>query len=179
MATPNDEVRCELRDELDRLEERATWSSQGQFEQAKSWRALNVWLGAPVAAMAAVSGALVLASNELNLLGGGLALAAAAGGAVLTAVNPSTRADRASAAANAYLEIQTAARQLRLIDLPTRDTTDARQDLSELTARMEEQNKAADPISRRAYRRAGKNIKGGGQKYTADRRNEGIKNGGA
>lgn len=168
MATTDDEVKREISDELDRLQERATWSSQGQFEQAKSWRALNVWLGAPVAAMAAVSGALVLTSDELNILGGALALAAAAGGAVLTSVNPSARADRASSAANAYLEIQTAARQLRLIDLPTREATDARQDLSELTSRMEEQNKAADPISRRSYRRARKNIDGGGQTYRSD-----------
>lgn len=145
------------------------WSAQGQLEQAKTWRALNVWLGAPTAAAAAVSGALVLASDSLNVLGGVLALVSAAGGAVLTTVNASHRANRASAAGNAYLEIQTAARQAREVDLPwAEDLDDARQTLGELTARMDEQNKTAEPILRRAYKRAGKNIEGGGQRYRAD-----------
>lgn len=171
--TGEGDQRQQIGSELDRLEERATWSSQGQLEQAKAWRALNVWLGAPVAAAAAISGALVLASDALNLVGGSLALASAAGGAVLTAVNASTRADRAAAAGNAYLEIQTDARHLRLIDLPGLEITKARQALSELSARTDEQNRAAEPISKRAYRRAGKNIETGGQTYLVDTNGEG------
>lgn len=154
--------------ELDRLEERAMWSAQGQLEQAKTWRALNVWLGAPSAVAAATAGALVLTSDALNVAGGILALAAAAGGAVLTTVNASYRATQASSAGNAYLEIQTAARRSREVDLPWADLDIARQDLGELSARMDEQNKTADPISGRAYRRARKNIEGGGQAYRAD-----------
>lgn len=150
------------------------WSAQGQFEQAKTWRALNVWLGAPAAAVGAVAGALVLTSDSLNVLGGVLALISAAGGAILTTVNASHRANQANAAANAYLEIQTAARQSRDVDLPwTDDLEESRQVLGELTSRMDEQNKTAEPISRRAYNRARRNITSGGQTYGADHEPEG------
>lgn len=165
-----DDVRREaISDELERLEERAKWSAQGQFERSKVWRGVNLWIGAPSAVCAAVAGGLTLATDALNLLGGILALAAAAGGGVLTAVNAAARADRASTAGNAYLEIQTAARQARLIDLPTLEVEDARQVLSELTARIDEQNKSAEPTSKSNYLRASKNIKAGGQDYEVDR----------
>jgi hypothetical protein len=154
--------------ELARLEERAKWSAQGQLEQAKIWRALNLWLGAPSAVAAAISGALVLTSDTLDVIGGCLALAAAAGGAILTTVNASYRANNATAAGNAYLEIQTAARRAGEVDLPWADLDDARQELGELSARMDEQNKTADPPGRRAYRRAKKNIESGGQTYGTD-----------
>ena len=169
-VTPSqDPRRRAIEDELHRLEERAMWSAQGQLEQAKSWRALNLGLGAPSAVAAAVSGALVLSSDALNVLGGVLALVAAAGGAILTTVNASYRATQASAAGNAYLEIQTAARQGREVDLPWQVDLDVpRQILGELSARMDEQNKTADPISKRAYRRAQKNIASGGQTYSVD-----------
>lgn len=158
-----------IRDELARIEERTKWSAQGQLEQAKTWRAINIWLGAPTAAASAIAGALVLASQELNIFGGVLALVAAASGAVLTTVNASSRANRASAAGNAYLEIQSTARQVREVDLPwATDLDETRQILSELSARVDEQNKTAEPISRSAYRKARKNIEGGGQTYAVD-----------
>lgn len=158
-----------IHDELARIEERTKWSAQGQLEQAKTWRAINVWLGAPMAAASAIAGALVLASQELNVLGGVLALVAAAGGAVLTTVNASPRANRASAAGNAYLEIQSTARQVREVDLPwATDLDETRQILSELSARVDEQNKTAEPITGRAYRKARKNIDSGGQTYAGD-----------
>lgn len=145
------------------------WSAQGQLEQAKTWRAINVWLGGPTAAAAAISGALVLASQSLSVLGGILALVSAAGSAVLTSINASPRSNRASAAGNAYLEIQCSARQIREVDLPwSTDLDEARQMLGELTARVDEQNKTAEPISRRAYRKTGRNIGGGGQTYAID-----------
>ncbi|GAA3218045.1 hypothetical protein GCM10010488_17010 [Oerskovia jenensis] len=159
-----------ISDELDRLEERAMWSAQGQFERSKVWRGVNLWIGAPSAVCAAIAGGLTLATDSLNLIGGILALAAAAGGGVLTAVNAAARADRASTAGNAYLEIQTAARQARLIDLPTLEIEDARQVLSELTARIDEQNKSAEPTSKGNYLRASRNIEAGGQDYDVDNR---------
>lgn len=139
------------------------WSAQGQFEQAKSWQRLNFWLGSLAAASAAVSGALVLASSGLDILGGVLALFAAAGGAVLTVVNASQRATVANAAANAYLEIQNAARRARLVDTPWMDLEQGRAILQGLVERMDEQNRSAEPISPSAYRKAGRNIKTGGQ----------------
>lgn len=158
--------RTALLRELAEVESRAMWSAQGQFEQAKGWQGLNLWLGSSAAGAAAVSGALVLASSGFDVLGGLLALFAAAGGAVLTVVNASQRATTATAAANAYLEIQNAARRARLVDSPWMELGEARAILQGLTERMDEQNKSAEPISPRAYRKAGRNIKAGGQTVT-------------
>lgn len=144
------------------------WSSQGQFEQAKAWHRLNLWLGSLAAAAAAISGALVLASEGLNILGGLLAIFAASGGAVLTVVNASQRATVATAAANAYLEIQNAARRARFVDTPWMELEEGRSILQGLTERMEEQNRSAEPISERAHRKAGRNIRTGGQVATLD-----------
>lgn len=159
-----------IRVELDRLEESAKWSSQGQFEQAKRWRGVNLSLGIPTSVLAAVAGATALADVANGLVAGILALLAAAFGAVLTTVNASHRQNQASGAANAYLEIQTKARQFREIDLAYAPLDDARAELAELTARRDEQNKTAEPISKAAYKKAKKNIESGGQSYAADER---------
>ncbi|MDQ4215066.1 SLATT domain-containing protein [Microbacterium capsulatum] len=160
--------RAALLREFAELENRAMWSCQGQFEQAKSWQSMNTWVGSISAACAAISGALVLAAHGLDIVGGLLALVAAAGGAILTIVNASQRATKATAAANAYLEIQNAARRARRVDVPWIDLQEARNILQSLTERMDEQNKSAEPIAPRAYRRAGKNIRKGGQKATVE-----------
>ena len=96
------------------------------------------------------------------------ALVAAGMGAILTTLNASHRMNQAASAANAYLEIQTAARQAREIDLPRWTWEEARAELAELTARRDEQNKTAEPPGRRAYKKAQKNIARGGQKYAVD-----------
>ncbi len=160
--------RSRIEQELLRIEESATWSAQAQFEQAKQWRGVNLMLGLPASVLAAVSGATALASTTGRFVAGVLALAAAAFGAVLTTVNASHRTSQASAAANTYLEIQTAARQLRTVDLPYLTIEEARAALAELTARRDEQNKTAEPPNRWAYRRARKNIGAGGQDYAVD-----------
>ncbi|WP_430336283.1 SLATT domain-containing protein [Rhodococcus sp. ACT016] len=164
-----DESRREaIRDEFNRLEESAKCSSQGQFEQAKQWRSVNLGLGAPTSLLAAISGATVLSDTGYAVLGGIFALMAAAGGAILTTLNASHRMNQAAAAANAYLEIQTAARQARLIDLPGQDLGESRAVLAELTARRDEQNKTAEIINRRAWKKAQSNINDGGQDYAVD-----------
>jgi type II secretory pathway pseudopilin PulG len=121
METDESVRREALLRELSEVENRTMWSAQGQFEQAKGWQSLNLWLGSLASGCAAVSGALVLSSSGLDILGGVLALIAAAGVAVLTVVNASQRATKATAAANAYLEIQNAARRARLVDAPWMD----------------------------------------------------------
>lgn len=168
MGASDMEQRQALADELQRIEESATFSAQNQFEQAKQWRGVNLLLGVPASVLAAVSGATALASTTGRLLAGVLALAAAAFGAVLTTVNASHRTNQASSAANAYLEIQTAARQLRLLDLPQLDLEEARSAVGELTARRDEQNKTAEVPNKWARRRAQKNIASGGQSYGID-----------
>ena len=165
---PDDERRREIRDELSRLEESATYSSQAQFEQAKHWRKVNYWLGIPATALAAAAGGTALATTTNHYVAGVMALLSAGLGAVLTTVNASHHMNQATSAANAYLEIETAARQFRQIDLPVVAIDDARQQLAELTARRDEQNKTAEPPGPRAIGKARANIKSGGQTYAVD-----------
>ncbi|MFX0581120.1 SLATT domain-containing protein [Nocardia nepalensis] len=155
-------------DELFRLEESAMYSAQGQFEAAKQWRTIHLLLGTGASILAAVSGAASLAAVSGRTTSGILALAAAAVGAVLTTLNAAHRAGQATSAANAYLGIQTAARQARLVDLPFQTVDEARAMLADLTRRRDDQNKATDPPGRWAYHRGAKNIAAGGQTYAVD-----------
>ncbi|MGV9337922.1 SLATT domain-containing protein [Streptomyces sp. NPDC003688] len=154
--------------EFRRLEESAMYSAQMQFEQTKQWRSVNLALGLPATTLAAVAGTTALAESTGRIAAGILALVSAGFGAVLTTVNASHRMNQAAAAANAYLEIQTAARQAREIDLLTWSPDEARAALAELTARRDEQNKTAEPPNRRSYRKAKVNIQSGGQSYAVD-----------
>jgi hypothetical protein len=131
--------------ELRRLEESAMYGAQMQFEQAKHWRGINLGLGLPASVLAAVSGATALAATTGRIAAGILALISAAFGGVLTTVNASHRTSQAASAGNGYVAIQTASRQPRTIDLPNIAPDDAREALAELTARLDEQNKSAEP----------------------------------
>ncbi len=172
MSAVHDDLDPALRpihDEARRLEESAMYSAQGQFERAKFWRGLNLSLGVGAALLAAVSGVVGLASDKTRILSGVLALIAAGIVSILTTVNPDRRHSQAAAAANAYLAVQTTARQLAAVDLARLDYDAARVQLAELTARRDEINKTADMPSRRAYRRALANVARGGQSYSLDR----------
>ncbi|HEU5403156.1 MAG TPA: SLATT domain-containing protein [Terriglobales bacterium] len=153
--------------EAERIHESALYSAQGQFEQAKLWRLVNLLFGVPAAVLAAVSGGTSL-SGHLGPLVGILALTAAALSATMTTVNASRRMTSAQASGSAYLQLQTAARQFLSIDLTTMSYEDARETLRNLTNTRDELNKTADPPSRLAYKRSTKNIANGGQSYAVD-----------
>lgn len=157
-----------LAQEINRIHESVAWSGQIQFEQLKLWRAMNMLLGVPAAVLAAVSGGTGLAQPDAATVPAILALIAAGFGAALTTLNPSRRVAQAQAAANAYLEIQTSARQLLLVDLETLEREEARDKLAELTVRRDEVNRTADPPGRYAYWRATHNFNKGGQSYETD-----------
>jgi hypothetical protein len=154
--------------EADRTHESALYSAQGQFEQAKLWRLLNLVLGVPAAALAAVSGGTGLAGHG-GAAPGVLALIAAGFGSTLTTVNASRRMTQAQASANAFLQLQTAARQFVTIDLVDLSRDDAREVLRNLTSTRNELNKTADPPGRYAYWLSQRNIKKGSQDYEADK----------
>lgn len=173
MEVPKDmpESHASLAAEVHRIHESVAWSAQGQFEQMKVWRLANLVFGLPAAILAAVSGSTGLAeahSTDPSSTPAILALVAAAFGAALTTLNPSRRVTQAQAAGNAYIELQTAARQLLTIDLVTLSFEDAREELKGLSDRRDEINKTADPPSRYAYWRAKRNMKEGGQDYEVD-----------
>ncbi|MFE5093669.1 SLATT domain-containing protein [Streptomyces sp. NPDC056638] len=153
--------------EADRLHESALWSAQGQFEQAKLWRLINLLMGVPAAALAAISGGTAL-GGDLGVWPGVLALISAALTATLTTVNASRRMTQAQSSANAYLQLQSATRQFLAIDLADLSRDDARETLRNLTNTRDELNKTSDPPGRLAYRKSSKNINGGSQLYTVD-----------
>lgn len=158
-----------IANEVDRIHESVLWSAQGQFEQMKFWRAMNNILGVPAAVLAAISGGTGLAADEVTATPAILALVAAGFGAALTTLNPSRRVSQAQAAANAYLEIQTDARQLLTVRLARLTAEEALEQLAAVTSRRDEVNRTADPVSTYAYWRAKRNIsKAGGQTYEVD-----------
>ncbi|MER8009622.1 SLATT domain-containing protein [Streptomyces sp. NPDC094149] len=154
--------------ELRRIEESAMYSAQCQFEESKRWRAIHLLLGVPATLLAAIAGTTALVESTSRTAAGILALVSSGLGAVLTTVNAPQRTAQAAASANAYLEIQTAARQSREIDLRQWTLEDARSALAELTARRDEQNTKAELPSWRAYRRAQANLRAGTQRYAVD-----------
>ena len=110
-----------------------------------------------------------MAATQPTHVPGILALIAAGFGAALTTLNPSRRVSQAQASANAYLEIQTEARQFVLIRLKGLSEEDAMEQLVSLTERRNDINKTADPPSKFAYWHAKQVItKSGGQSYEAD-----------
>ncbi len=151
-----------------RIEESAKWSGQNQFEQAKIWRGSNYIIGVPSAVLGAIAGAATLATTVGRLWAGIAMLASAALTAIMTTLNLSRHKDEALVAANAYLAVQQDARVFCEIDLHKLDYEEARQALSELIARLQEVHKSAPLVSKRAYKKAKKNIEGGGQTYKID-----------
>jgi hypothetical protein len=175
-----DGLSSELRDigaEALRIHESAVYSSQSQFEQAKIWRALNIWLGAPAAVAAALAASAILGGSEQTMLfgirshtlAGLLALLSAALSAILTTVNASRRTTQCQASGNAFLQLQTEARQLILVDLKHLNYEEGRERLESITNSRNELTKTADPAGRYAYWKAKRNIeKQGGQTYEVD-----------
>lgn len=159
-----------------RIHESAQFSAQAQFEQAKIWRGINFWLGAPAAVFAALAGSAILGSDTWGIggisgstIGGLLALVASALAAILTTVNASRRQSQSQSSGNAFLQLQTAARQFSTIDIKKLSYEDARDALNNLTNSRDELNKTADVPSKRAYRTAKRNIDTErGQGYAVD-----------
>lgn len=169
MPTDDEARRNAIRLELSRIEESATYAAQTQLEQSKRWSRANLWLGVSSSVLAAVAGTLALAGDaESEKIAGILALVAAVLAVVLTSLNASARTTACAAAGNAYLAIQNDARQSRLVDLDHEPVDVMRNKLSELTARRDEQNKAAEVASNRAYQLGRRNIIRGGQTYSVD-----------
>lgn len=155
--------------ELSRMEESAKFSAQAQFEQAKYWRAVNLILGVPAAALAATAGATALASTTGRVPAGIIALAAAGLSAITTTLNAAQRTEQGQAAGNLYLALQSDARIARETDLPCQSFDEARAALAELRVRQDEINQSSALPARYAHWRARKNIESGGQSYDIDR----------
>lgn len=154
--------------EAKRIHEAAMWSSQSQFEQAKIWSNRNTWLGIPSTGLSAIAGVGGLADIIGNVWTGSLAIGASFLTAILTTLNYSKKVDQAHASANAYLALQQDARIFVEVDSKANDTESLREKLSELVARQQEINNAANIPSPKARDRAKQNIDDGRQHYEVD-----------
>ena len=157
-----------IADELSRIEEAARDSAQSQFSSAKFWRGLNLMLGVPAAALAAVAGTTGLAEAISSKAAAAFALVAAALTAMMTTLNAAQRAERSAMAANAYLTLQGEARVTRSIDLDNLDETAARTRLEQLIERKSAINASAPVPSLLAYRLGQRNVAKGRQTYAVD-----------
>lgn len=147
-------------------------SSQNQFEQAKIWATIRVWISLPATFLAAVlavgTGGSLLADFVSKELSGALVLFSAGLGGVVAWLRASDRAEECSASANEYLAIQGAARVARTVDLPRETFDEAREKLAELSERRDSVNRQAPVPSKFARKRARRNIEDGGQSYEID-----------
>lgn len=156
-------------DELRRIEESAVHSAQTQFSSSKFWRGLNIVLGVPAAALAAIAGATGLADSTDSHAGAVVALIAAGLTAVMTTLNAAQRAEQSRVSANAYLALQGDARVLRTIDLPHLDSVEARRRLGELIDRRNAINDTAPVPGLLAYLFGRRNLTKGRQSYEVDK----------
>lgn len=158
--------------ELARIEENCRYSQQSQFEQSRIWHDTNLQLGIPAAFLAALAGTAMLVSAEWQVFAGILSLLSAALATTMTTLSAERRSDRASTAGNAYRDIQTEARQLLLVDLVGLDFDEGRDRLRNLTDRYGEISRGAEPVLKRAYKRAQSNLAAGGQTHNVDKLGE-------
>jgi hypothetical protein len=99
-AVNDSQARDAINTELSNVEESAKWSAQGQFEQAKLWRATHLVLGVPSATPAAIAGATAIASTTGRVAAGIVALVSAGLGAVAASLDAAGRAESAQTSGN-------------------------------------------------------------------------------
>ena len=155
-------------EELSRLEESARFSSQGQFEAAKSWQHWNLLLGVPASIFGLFSGGAAFTDTFPSWVVGTGALIGAALAGTLTVVGAERRAARAKSCAGTFHDIQDEARRVLLIDLASMEHEQARETLTSLCDQYSKTRQTADATARRFYSRAKKNIKQGGQRFAID-----------
>ena len=168
--TPNsDSSRREaMRKEAKRIHESAEHSAQNQFEYSKTWRSVDRWLGSFAAILAAIAGAGGLSEVFSAKWAGLIALGAAGAGAVATSLGAPKTKTLAHASGNAYLALQQDCRIFLEVDLDHMPISEARETLAKLVARHQELNATAEIPSKRARKKAKKNIDEGGQTYEVD-----------
>ncbi|WP_408631868.1 SLATT domain-containing protein [Micromonospora palythoicola] len=134
------------------LQNNAHYGASTQFAQARLWRLISNCLVVPAAALAALAGGISLSDPSSGNLAGVLALVASALAGVQAALNPARKELTAQNCANAALEVRNDARQLLTLDLEGMSPQGARDRVRELTMRINEIHRIADPPSGIAWR---------------------------
>ncbi|MEU4524932.1 SLATT domain-containing protein [Amycolatopsis sp. NPDC024027] len=146
-AESNNTKRRALEKELKTIQAQAHNIAGMQFAQALLWRFINLAVGLPAAASAAVAGGLALSGSASSGVVGVLSLVSASLASLQAILGAQKRQFTAEHSGNAYLEVRNSARRLERIDLESLTHHEARARLEAITLRQEEINRSSDPPS--------------------------------
>lgn len=132
--------------ELARLEAEARHAAEAHGKTARRWRVYQVVGGALAALLATSAGLTGMMETVHPTLAGLKALAAAAIGAAMTAMEPSRRSEEARTAHARYLSLHYHAHRVRHLDLPNTAPEDIRKVVEELAETQDELLISAPPV---------------------------------
>lgn len=157
-----------MRTEAMRIEEDALLSAKGHFEAARTWGGVHLWIGIPIAILAAITSA--SAFNQEATVAGCLAIVVAALSAVSTFVNPSERAQSHHQAGAKYNSLRNRSRVFRQVDLISNGSpSDLVALLKSLAQERDDLSLSSPQIPRRAFTRARAGVEAGEAEYAVDR----------
>lgn len=151
-----------------RIEQDALYSAKTQFEAARIWSTVHLWLGIPTALIAGISG--ISTFQDQSLVGGALAILAAALASVTTFLNPSGQSAQHHAAGTKYNSLKNRASIFREVDLNSDSPIEVNTaTLKRLGQERDDLNETSPQASRRAYERARASIEAGEATYDVDK----------
>jgi len=161
-------IEVALSDEALRLEEDCKYSSKGHYVASSFWARVQIILGVPATASAAISGS--FAFNGVLDMAGSLAMMSAALTAVLTFLNSSEKSSSHLLAGNQYNALQNETRIYREIELASISQQQTSiEKLNNLSTRRDKLNQTSLQIPGFAFRIARKGIADGEADYSIDK----------
>jgi len=169
VSDPDQALRAEIRSEAEKIHEAAIYSSETQFEYAKTWRTVDRWVGSVAAGLAAVAGVGGLSKLLSFEWAGGIAIASALVGAISASIAARRTTEKAAVSGNSYRALQQDVRIFLRIDLDRTPADEARATLQKLVERLQQLNRESEIPSSQAWERARKQIESGSQTYETDK----------
>jgi hypothetical protein len=165
----DDPRRAAIEKEAKDVLEATMYASEAQFEFAKRWRAVDLWVGTVAASLAAVAGVGGLSKILSVAWAGGIAVASALAGAISATIAARQTTQKAAAAGSSYRSLQQDTRMFLNIDLNVTEIEVARDHLQKLVDRQQQLNHESQLPSNAAWKRAKKQVEGGSQTYETDK----------
>jgi hypothetical protein len=156
--------------EAERIGEDCLFSAKGHFYAAQFWTDLHLWLGIPMAILAAISGGSALSQFDYhNIVAGALALIVTALAAVSTFLNPNEKSSIHGKAGNGYNILREQLRAFSEIDASLHQDEEALlRRLNEFRGQKKELDQNSPQIPHWAYKRAKRGIEAGEGNYKID-----------
>lgn len=157
------DFRDEIRFEAARIENESLHAAERQFAAKTPWIHLNLALGLPSTALAAVAGAAAFSRlSHSDIVAGCISISVAVLTALSTFLDPAKRSNFHAAAGKKYQELYNEARFFSRIEL-LEDRTDQQltESLKNLVARLNELNQTSPSTPSRAYRIADQRLRTG------------------